>query len=304
MRTVARSLLLACVATFLSAFLSAAALAQEDFSKVEIKTDKLSDTTYVMFGSGGNLGVSAGEDAVFVIDDQFAPLTPKILAAIAKLSDKPVKFVLNTHWHSDHTGGNINMGKAGALIVAQDNVRKRMSTEGFIEFMGMKTNPEPKVALPVVTFSTDTTFYLIGEEIYAFHVPRAHTDGDVIVHFRKSNVIHMGDTFFNTLYPFIDTSSGGTIDGMVAAVDRALAISNDSTKFIPGHGPMGTRANLQAYRNMLATIAGRIKAQIKQGMKMEDAIAAKPTADFDDAWGKGFLPPAKFVEMVWKNLSK
>ena len=286
------------------ALMASAALAQEDLSKVEIKTEKLTDTTYMMIGSGGNLGVGVGDDAVFVIDDQFAPLTPKIEAAIARLSSKPVKFVLNTHWHFDHTGGNANLGKAGALIVAHDNVRKRMSVEGFIEFMGMKTNPQPKVALPVITFSTDTTFHLNGDEIHVFHVPRAHTDGDAIVHFRKSNVVHMGDTFFNKMYPFIDTSSGGTIDGMVAAVDRALAISNDATRYIPGHGPLGSRAELVAYRNMLAAVSARIKGQIGQGMKLDEAIAAKPTADFDDAWGKGFLPPPKFVEMVWKNLQK
>ena len=286
------------------ALLVSAAWAQDDLSKVEIKTEKLNETTYMMTGSGGNLGVGVGEDAVFLIDDQFAPLTPKIEAAIARLSSKPVKFVLNTHWHFDHTGGNANLGKAGALIVAHDNVRKRMSAEGFIEFLGMKTSPEPKDALPVVTFSTDTTFYLNGDEIHVFHVPRAHTDGDAIVHFRKSNVIHMGDTFFNKLYPFIDTSSGGTIDGMVAAVDRALALSNDATRFIPGHGPLAGKADLVAYRTMLATVSTRIKAQIQQGMKIEDAIAAKPTADFDDAWGKGFLPPPRFVEMVWKNLQK
>ena len=189
MKLLAKSALPACLAVLLSA-----AWAQEDLSKVEIQTEKLSDTTYIMVGAGGNLGVSIGEDAVFVIDDQFAPLTPKIEAAIAKLTAKPVRFVLNTHWHFDHTGGNVNLGRAGALIVAHDNVRKRMSAEGFIEFLGMRTRPEPKVALPVVTFSTDTTFHLNGDEVYVFHVPRAHTDGDSIIHFRKSNVIHMGDS--------------------------------------------------------------------------------------------------------------
>jgi len=278
------------------------ALAQEDYSKVEIATTKLTDTTYMMVGAGGNLGVSVGPDAVFVIDDQFAPLTPKIEAAIAKLSSKPVKFVINTHWHSDHTGGNANLGKAGALIVAHDNVRKRMSTENFIEFLGMRTKPDPREALPVVTFAADVTFHLNGDEIYVFHVPRAHTDGDAIVHFRQSNVVHMGDTFFNKLYPFIDTSSGGTVDGMVAAADKGLALGTDATKYIPGHGPLGTRAELQAYRNMLATIGERIRNQVKAGAKLEDVIASKPTADFDDAWGKGFLPPAKFVEMVYKNM--
>src|SRR5258706_2508891 len=242
LRPLLRPLLALC--TLLS--LSLPAGAQEDPSKVEIKTEKLSATSYMMIGDGGNMGLSVGPDAVFVIDDQFAPLTPKILAAIAKLSDKPVKFLINTHWHFDHTGGNANLGKMGALIVAHENVRKRMSSEGFIEFLGMRTKPDPKEALPVVTFASDVTFHLNGDEIYAFHVPRAHTDGDVIIHFRNSNVIHMGDTFFNKLYPFIDTSSGGTIDGMIAAVDKGLALGNDSTKYIPGHGPLATKSDLQA----------------------------------------------------------
>src|SRR5437870_920941 len=242
-----------------AALFAAAASAQEDFSKVEIQTEKLADTVYMMTGEGGNLGVSVGEDAVFVIDDQFAPLTPKIQAAIAKLTDKPVKFVLNTHWHFDHTGGNENLGKAGALIVAHDNVRKRMSSDQFIEFMNMRTKADPKSAWPVVTFSTDVTFHLNGDEIYAFHAPRAHTDGDAIVFFRKSNVVHMGDTFFNQLYPFIDTSTGGTVDGVIAAVDKVLAQVNESTKIIPGHGPLGDKAQLKSYRDMLATISGRIK---------------------------------------------
>src|SRR6266705_3393968 len=161
-----------------AALFAAAASAQQDFSKVEIQTEKLADTVYMMTGAGGNLGVSVGEDAVFVIDDQFAPLTPKIQAEIAKLTDKPVKFLLNTHWHFDHTGGNENMGKAGVLIFAHENVRKRLSAEGFIEFLGMKTKPEPRVALPVVTFTRDLTFDLNGDELVVTHVPRAHTDSE------------------------------------------------------------------------------------------------------------------------------
>ena len=278
------------------------AFAQQDFSKVQIKTEKLSATTYMMTGEGGNLGLSIGADAVFVIDDQFAPLTPKIKAAIAKLTKKPVKFVLNTHWHFDHTGGNENMGKAGALIVAHENVRKRMSAEGFIEFFGMKTKAEPKVALPVVTFTQDVTFHINGDEVYAYHVANAHTDGDAVVHFRNSDVIHMGDTFFNKMYPFIDTSSGGKVDGMIAAADRVLTIAGDNTKIIPGHGPLASKADLKVYRDMLATVSARIKAQIKDGMKVEEVLATKPTAEFDDAWGKGFLMPQKWVEMMYENL--
>jgi len=286
------------------ALLSPVSFAQQDFSKVQIKTEKLTDTTYMLTGAGGNLGVSIGADAVFVIDDQFAPLTPKIKAAIAKLRKMPIKFVLNTHWHFDHTGGNENFGKAGALIVAHDNVRKRMSTAQLIEFLGMPVKASPKQALPVVTFTTDVTFHLNGDEVHVFHVANGHTDGDAIVHFKQSNVIHLGDIFFNKLYPFIDTSSGGSADGMIAAVDKVLSSANDDTKLIPGHGPLATKADLQSYRDMLATVSARIKAQIKEGKKLEDAIAAKPTAEYDAVWGKGFLPSAKFVDMLWKNLQK
>jgi glyoxylase-like metal-dependent hydrolase (beta-lactamase superfamily II) len=287
-----------------AALFATAALAQQDFSKVEIKTEKLADTVYMMTGAGGNLGVSAGEDAVFVIDDQFAPLTPKIQAAIAKITSKPVKFVLNTHWHFDHTGGNENMGKAGALIFAHENVRKRLSVEGFIEFLGMKTKPEPKVALPVVTFTQDVTFHLNGDEVRAFHAPRAHTDGDTMVHFAKSDVVHMGDAFFNKLYPFIDTSSGGSVDGVLAAADRVLKMAGDKTKIIPGHGPLAAKADLKAYRDMLAAVSGNIRAQIKAGKTADRVAASKPTAKYDEVWGKGFLAPEKFVAMLYGNLKK
>ena len=287
-----------------AAVFAAAASAQQDFSKVEIQTEKLADTVYMMTGAGGNLGLSVGEDALFVIDDQFAPLTPKIQAAIASLTPKPVKFVLNTHWHFDHTGGNENLGKAGAIIVAHENVRKRLSTEGFIEFLGMKTKPEPKIALPVATFARDITFRLNGDELVVTHAPRAHTDGDSMVRFGKSNVVHMGDTFFNKLYPFIDTSSGGTVAGVLAAVDGVLKTADDGTKIIPGHGPLASKADLKVYRDMLAAVSGNIRGQIKAGKTLEQVIASKPTAKYDEVWGKGFLAPEKFVEMLYKNLKK
>jgi cyclase len=281
-----------------------AAFAQQDFSQVEIQTQKLADTVYMMTGAGGNIGLSVGEDAVFVIDDQFAPLTPKIQAAIAKITDKPVKFVLNTHWHFDHTGGNENFGKGGALIIAHENVRKRLSVEGLIEFLGMKTQPEPKAALPVITFTRDLTFHINGDEVFAHHVARAHTDGDAIVQFRKSNVIHMGDTFFNKLYPFIDTSSGGSVAGVLAAADLVLRLADDDTKIIPGHGPLATKADLEAYREMLATVSARVRQFVRQGRTLEQVIAAKPTAKYDEVWGKGFLPPEKFVAMLYGNLKR
>ena len=295
--SIARSLL-----TALAVF-SAAAFAQ-NFDKVEIKTQKLNDSTYMLVGAGGNMGLSVGEDAVFLIDDQYAPLTPKIESAIKALTAKPVTFVINTHWHGDHTGGNVNMGKAGALIIAHDNVRKRLSSDQFNELFKSSTPPMAKTGLPLVSFSQDVTFHLNGEEIFAFHVPRAHTDGDAIIHFRKGNVIHAGDTYFNGLYPFIDYSSGGTPDGVIAAADRMLAIADDNTKIIPGHGPLSNKAELKVYREMLATVTGRIRALLKQGRKLDDILAAKPTADFDERWGKGFLPPPKFVEMIVNGLQK
>ena len=273
--------------------------AQQNFDKVEIKTEKLSPTTYVLFGAGGNIGVSVGDDALFIIDDQYAPVSAKIVAALKQISDKPIKFVLNTHWHGDHTGGNENMGNAGALIVAHDNVRKRMSTEQFIALFKSKVAPSPKAALPVVTFSTDVTFHLNGDEVYGFHVPKAHTDGDVIVQFRKSNVIHMGDVFFNGWYPFIDASSGGTPEGVIAAADRVLALSDDNTKIIPGHGPVCNKADLKNYRDMLSTVTGRVKALMKEGKKLEEIKAANPSKEFDEKWGKQFITPNAFMEMLF-----
>ena len=286
------------------AFAAAGAAAQQDYSKVEIQATRLSDTTYMLTGAGGNLGLSVGDDAVFLIDDQFAELSPKITAAIAKLSPKPVKFLLNTHWHFDHAGGNENFGKSGAIIVAHENVRKRLNSEQFIELMNMKVPASPRAGLPVVTFVGAISFHLNGEEIRAIHVERAHTDGDAIVHFLKSDVIHMGDVYFNGLYPFIDTSSGGSIEGVIAACDKVLAIATDKTKIIPGHGPLSGKAELKAYRDMLATVASRVKPMVIDGRKLEEISAAKPTAEFDAQWGKGFLPPAKFLEMVVGGLQK
>src|SRR5436189_5967280 len=240
-----------------------AAHAQQDFSKVEIKAEKLSGSVYMLTGAGGNIGLSLGEDGTFMVDDQFAPLTPKIQEAIQKIGAQPVKFLVNTHWHFDHTGGNENFGKAGAIIVGHENVRKRMATGGSIEFFGMKINAEPRIALPTITYERGTNFSVNGDELRVLYVPSAHTDGDSIVYFSKSNVVHMGDTFFNKLYPFIDTSSGGSAAGVIANADRVLKTAADDTKIIPGHGPLATKADLKAYRDMLATVSGRIQKQVK-----------------------------------------
>lgn len=277
-----------------------------DFSKVEIQAQKLNDTTWMLMGAGGNLGLSVGEDAVFLIDDQFAPMAPKIKAAIAKLTTKPVQFLLNTHFHFDHTGGNEAFSKEGAWIVAHDNVRRRMSTDQLISLVGntSKQNASPKAALPVVTVAGEISFHINGDEVHAFHVPRAHTDGDLIVHFRKGDVVHMGDTFFNGSYPFIDTSSGGTADGLVAAADRVLALATDKTRIIPGHGPLAGKADLQAYRDLVATVTQRIKALRAQGQSDEQIRTAQPAAEFDAKYGGGFIKPAQFVQMMLGAIPK
>lgn len=278
-------------------FLAGIATAQ-DPARVEIRTEKLSDTTYMLVGSGGNIGLSIGPDAVFVVDDQFAPLTPKIKEAIARLTTKPVQFVLNTHYHFDHTGGNENFAKDGVLIVAHDNVRRRMSADQLIGFLGMTQAASPKAALPVVTFGGDISFHINGEAVHAFHVPRAHTDGDAIVHFRGSDVIHMGDIYFNGFYPFIDAAANGSADGVIAAVDRVLAISTEKTKIIPGHGPLANRSDLQTYRELLATVTQRIKDLRKAGKTDDEIKAARPVAEYDAKYGGGFIKSDRFVEMM------
>ena len=210
------------------------AAAQQDFEAVEIETSDLGGGIHMLVGEGGNIGVSAGEDGVFVVDDQFAPLTEKILAAIGEFSDEPPAYVVNTHWHFDHTGGNENMGKAGAVIVAHENVRTRMSTDQFIEAFQREVPASPAIALPVVTFSNDVTFHYNGTEIRVMHRPAAHTDGDAVVMFVEQNVLHTGDLFFNRLFPFIDGSSGGSIEGMIDATDSLLGLVDEETQIIPG----------------------------------------------------------------------
>ena len=289
----------------LSVLLSLPAAAQPDrFDKVQIKTTHLAQNIYMLEGEGGNIGVSVGEDGVFLIDDQFAPLTARILAAIKAISDKPVRFLLNTHWHFDHTGGNENLGKSGVVIFAQDNVRKRLTVKTPIEFFKAAYGPSAPAALPVVTFAETVTFHLNGDEATAIHMPNAHTDGDSIIHFRNANVAHMGDTYFNGLYPFIDTGTNGSVEGMIAAADRVLKISDDTTKIIPGHGPLSNKAELKAYRDMLVKISVKIEAMVKAKKTLAQVIAAKPTRDFDEAWGKGFLKPEQFVEIVYTSATK
>jgi glyoxylase-like metal-dependent hydrolase (beta-lactamase superfamily II) len=277
---------------------------QQDFSKVEIQTVDVAPGVHMLIGSGGNIGVSSGEDGVIVIDDQYAPLTEKITAAIAKISGKPIRFVVNTHWHGDHTGGNENLGKAGAVIVAHANVRQRMSQEHFNAFFNRRTPPSPPGALPIVTFTQDVSFHVNGDELHAFHVEPAHTDGDSIIHWKKANVFHMGDLYFSAGYPFIDLSSKGTAQGMIAAADKVIALANGESKIIPGHGPLSTRSNLIAYRNMLKDIESKVTGLINQGKSLEEVKAAKPTASYDAEWGTGFIKGEQITEFFYHSYKK
>jgi cyclase len=278
------------------------ARAQQDFSKVEVKAEKVADGIYMLTGAGGNIGLSVGKDGSYVIDDQYAPLTDRILAAIRAITPAPVRFVVNTHWHGDHTGGNENLGKTGSLLVAHENVRLRMSTEQFMAAMNQKVPPSPEAALPVVTFTDAVTFHWNDDVIHVYHVPPAHTDGDVIVQFVKADVVHMGDVFFNGSYPFIDASSGGRIDGYVGAADRVLGGISEKTRLIPGHGALGTKADLQAFRDMLKTVRDRIAKLKAQGKSRDEVIAAKPTADLDAKWGQGFIKGDMMAGLAYDSL--
>jgi glyoxylase-like metal-dependent hydrolase (beta-lactamase superfamily II) len=270
---------------------------------VTIQTVPVSSGVYMLMGSGGNIGVSVGDDAVFLVDDQFAPLSAKITAAVKALSDKPIKFLLNTHWHGDHTGGNENFGNAGVVIVAHDNVRQRMSVDQFMARFNQTVKASPKVALPVVTFGDLVTFHLNGDDIHAIHVKNAHTDGDVVVHWVKANAMHMGDTFFNGMYPFIDLGSGGSVNGVIEAVATALTYADENTKIIPGHGPLANRADMIVYRDMLIAVRNNVRRLVAQKKTLKQTLAAKPSAAWDAKWGGGFMKPDDFVTAVYESVT-
>ncbi len=281
--------------------LSSSAFAQQDLSGVEIKAIPVTPGIYMLEGAGGNIGLSVGPDGAFVIDDQFAPLSEKIMAAIATASGEPVKFVLNTHWHGDHTGGNEAFGAKGAIIVAHDNARKRLK-EG-LKRATKETPPAPAGALPVITFSDEASFYWNGHDIRVRHPASAHTDGDAIVYFEDANVIHMGDVFFNGHYPFIDLESGGGLDGYIAAEEAALAAANADTKIIPGHGPLASTADLAAGLEMLKQVRARVIALIEKGLDEEAAVRAAPLKDLDKKWSWEFINGEAMTRAAYRSLA-
>jgi glyoxylase-like metal-dependent hydrolase (beta-lactamase superfamily II) len=277
------------------------ALAQ-DFDAVEIRTTDLGDGIYMLQGAGGNLGLTVGEDGGFLIDDDYAPLGPKIRAAIAAITDQPVKYLINTHWHGDHAGSNELFGEAGTIIIAHDNVRTRLQSGADGGALGT-IPPAPDAALPIVTFSEALTLHLNGHELHAIHAPAAHTDGDVVIYFEDVNVVHMGDVFFNGRYPFIDAGSGGSLDGFIAAQEAVLGRIDDRTKIIPGHGPLASKADLKGAVAMLKTVRSRVAALIAAGGSEDDVVAKIDLADLNPDWAWQFINGELMTRQVYRELS-
>jgi glyoxylase-like metal-dependent hydrolase (beta-lactamase superfamily II) len=287
------------IALALAAALAAPALApaQQSLDGVEIRIERVAPGVAVLFGRGGNVGLSYGADGNVLIDDQYAPLTERILAAVRSIDPDPVRFVINTHWHGDHTGGNENVACTGAAIVAHDNVRRRMSMEQVVR--GNAVPASPAGALPVVTFDEGLSFHLNGDEIRVIHVEHAHTDGDALVYWTRANVLHMGDTYFRSFLPFIDLDSGGSVDGLLRAVEQALAIADEATVIVPGHGEIARRADLVAYRDLVRRLSDRVRAEVRAGRNL-DQIRALRLAD-PHGRATDFVTPDFFIETLYRD---
>jgi len=286
---------------FLILVVLAAGAQQPDFSKVEIKVAKVAGTVYMLQGYGGNIGVSVGLDGVLIVDDQYAPLADKIKAALKGITDKPVKFVLNTHWHFDHTGGNAYFGET-APIIAHENVRKRLESGGNIKAFNMTIAPAPKSALPVVTFDDKVVVHINGEDIRAIHFPKGHTDGDIVIFFPQSNVVHMGDDFFSGMFPFVDLDSGGSVQGLIADLAQIIPMLPPDVKVIPGHGPLSTLDDLKKFEDMLRGTTAAVAAAMKQCKTLDQMKQEKVLANYAD-WGKGILNADRFTEIIYNDLS-
>ncbi|HSE30359.1 MAG TPA: MBL fold metallo-hydrolase [Pyrinomonadaceae bacterium] len=290
--------LLATIALFLTV---SATRAQTDYSKVEIKATKVSGNVYMLEGDGGNIGVSVGDDGILIVDDQFAPLAEKIKTALKQLGEGKLKFVLNTHWHGDHTGGNPVFGPE-APIIAHDNVRKRMSTEQKSEFFKQTTPASPKEALPVVTFNQSLSVHFNGEEIRVIHFPQGHTDGDSVIFFTKSNVVHMGDDFFANRFPFVDLESGGSVAGLIKNIGDIMVKLPADIKLIPGHGPISTIDDLKTYHRMLLNTTDFVRKKMAAKKSLAQ-IKKEGLPEEWKLWGTGFIKTDLWLEIIYKSYS-
>jgi glyoxylase-like metal-dependent hydrolase (beta-lactamase superfamily II) len=274
-----------------------------DYSRVEYRTEKLTEHLFVLFGAGGNVAVLTGADGALVVDADVVEMSPKLRAALSLVSDKPVRFLIDTHFHFDHTGGNPTFGRGGTVIVAHDNVRARLMTRQVIDLgVEIPMEPAPREGLPVITFADGLRFHVNDEEISVIHAPHAHTDSDAFVFFEKANVLHTGDLMMSIGYPFIDAGNGGSLGGLIAAQEKALGLVKDTTRVIPGHGPLVTRSELQAYHDALATIYKRISDLVKKGRSLEQIKTAAPTREFDERWGKGVISPDMLIQRAFIEL--
>ncbi len=275
--------------------------AQQDFSQVQIKATKVAGNVYMLEGAGGNIGVSVGDDVILIVDDQFAPLADKIRAALKGIADKKLRFILNTHWHGDHTGGNAAFAPE-APIIAHDNVRKRMATEQKSEIFKRTTPASPKEALPVITFDRNLTVHFNGEEIRAIHYPHGHTDGDSVIFFTTSNVVHLGDNFFAGRFPFVDLDSGGSVEGLTKNIGEIITKIPAGAKLIPGHGPLSTIDDLKLYHRMLEQTSGIIRERISAGKSLEQ-IKSEGLPEEWKTWGTGFIKTDLWIEIVYRSLT-
>lgn len=273
----------------------------QNFDSVQIQSTRLTASVYMLEGrGGGNIGLCIGNEGSFLIDDQYAPLTEKIKKAVAQLTDKPVQFIINTHWHGDHSGGNENFGGEGAIIVSQENSRRRMQADQFFGFPPHTQAAYPASGLPKITFTKSMTFYYNGETIQIFHITNAHTDGDAIIYFERSNVVHMGDVFVRYGFPLIDEPNGGNINGMIETIDSVITLVNENTIIVPGHGALSKKPDLVTYNNMLRTVRDRVKKQMEEGRTLNEIIIADPMNGFE----KKGIGVKDFVTIVYNSILK
>ena len=273
--------------------------------ELQVGAEKLAENLYMFSDSGGkgNTLVLTGDDGLLMIDTKVENAVDPLLTKIAELSEKPIRFAIITHWHFDHVGGNEKVAQTGATIIAHENVRKHMGVVHDMKILEATVPPAPKTAQPQVTFKKEMTFHLNGENVKVFHVEPGHTDGDAVIYFRHANVIHMGDLYFEGLYPYIGIYSGGSIKGMIKVIRQILPMIDENTKVVPGHGPLSNKARLQRYVSMLTAIRDNVSRLMQKGLTMEKVITEKPTQVFDEKWGKGFLPPDQFAKLVYMDLS-